>query len=394
MVISMFIVIFEKEKIKSVQKVFKKHLQSVQKVLKYSYKMSGEIKNTKNRRGGLGKMYQFNKDLIHVAVDSGKSSTKYAYLGQNGEIFADSIATLFKPVDLNEGFTGSADKIIIGDNAWQIGGMDGDIRFDEENSKLKENHEKLIYTAIARVLTQHLSLDLSKTINVSLSVNVPLEDFKDVNIKSKYVEAYLSKEDEQISLNINGKDVHFKIVKVSPFYESQGAIIRNQQLINKEDNLSRTYVIDCGSKNDTHIVFDNRPAPVQGKNAMGFAGINTSLRQFALKLSGEMNDRFTIVQVENFLAGNNELKGWTKEKLYNSFADIALELAMNIKNTTDALQISKHNTNVLFSGGASIILKEQLKSVYENAGYTVHFSQDARFDNCKGALIKGLKQHG
>lgn len=339
-------------------------------------------------------MYQFNKDLIHVAVDSGKSSTKYAYLGQNGEIFADSIATLFKSVDLDEGFSGSSDKVIIGDKAWLVGGLDGDIRFDEENSKLKENHEKLIYTAIARVLTQHLSLDLSKTINISLSVNVPLDDFKVPEVKQKYVDAYLSKENEEISLNINGKDVKFKIVKVSPFYESQGAIIRNQQLLNKEDNLSRTYVIDCGSKNDTHIMFDNRPAPVQGKNEMGVAGINTSLRRFASNLGKKMNDRFTIVQIENFLAGNNNLTGWSKEDLYKEFAPIALELVMNIKDTTDSLQISKHNTNVLFSGGASIILKDQLKSIYEGAGYTVHFSQDARFDNCKGALIKELKQHG
>ena len=363
-------------------------------MLKYIYKISGELKKYQiTARGGL-KMYQFNKDLIHVAVDSGKSSTKYAYLGHNGEIFADSIATLFKPVDLDEGFTGTTDKIIIGANAWLIGGLDGDIRFDEENSKLKENHEKLIYTAIARVLTNHLSLDLSEIINVSLSVNVPLEEFKNVAVKQKYVDTYLSKEGEIVELNINGKDVKFKIVNVSPFYESQGAIIRNQQLLNKEDNLSRTYVIDCGSKNDTHIVFDNRPAPVQNQNDMGIAGINTSLRKFASILSKKMNDRFTIVQVENFLAGNNILNGWTKEELYTEFAPIAIELAKSIKDTTDSLQVSKHNTQVLFSGGASIILKDQLKSLYEDAGYTVHFSQDARFDNCKGALIKGLKQHG
>ena len=353
--------------------------------------MSGEIKNTKNRRGGLGKMYQFNKDLIHVAVDSGKSSTKYAYLGKNGEIFADSIATLFVPISVDNAFNGTSDKIIIGENAWLIGGTDGDIRFAEENSKLSENHEKLIYTAIARVLTQHLDLELSGVVNVSVSVNVPLDDFKLKDVKAKYVEAYLNKE---IELNINGKDVKFKIVNVSPFYEGQGAIIRNQQLINKEDNLSRTYVIDCGSKNDTHILFDNRPAPIANKNDMGVAGINTSLRQFASILKKKMNDRFTVVQVENFLAGNNPLDGWTKEQLYKEFAPIAMELAMNIKDTTDSLQISKHNTNVLFSGGASIILKEQLETLYKNAGYKVFFSQDARFDNCKGALIKGLRQHG
>ena len=75
MVIPTFIEVFKKEKIKSVQKVFKKYLQSVQKVLKYSYKMSGEIKNTKNRWGGLEKIYQFNKDLIHISVDSGKGGS-------------------------------------------------------------------------------------------------------------------------------------------------------------------------------------------------------------------------------------------------------------------------------------------------------------------------------
>ena len=51
MIIPTFIYIFKKGKIKSVQKVFKKYLQSVQKVLKYSYKMSGKIKKTLRTAG-------------------------------------------------------------------------------------------------------------------------------------------------------------------------------------------------------------------------------------------------------------------------------------------------------------------------------------------------------
>ena len=47
-------------------------------------------------------------------------------------------------------------------------------------------------------------------------------------------------------------------------------------------------------------------------------------------------------------------------------------------------------TKVLFTGGSSIVLKKYLKEVFEANNYDVNFSVDARFDNCKGALIKAL----
>lgn len=393
MIIPTFIYIFKKEKIKSVQKVFKKYLQSVQKVLKYSYKMSGEKKNTKNRWGGLEKMYQFNKDLIHISVDSGKGGSKYAFLNQNSEISTDVIVTNVKEIPVDDEFQGSADKVIFhyedGDKAFAVGSDEDDLFSDNENTKLLEKHEVCIYTCIAKVLTQHLSLNLDNEINVSLTVNVPLAEFKLPQVKQQYLDTYRNK---TISLTINNRKVTFKIAKISVFYESQGAIIRNSQLINKEDELSYILVVDCGSRNDTHVLFNNKIAPVKGKNAMGRSGINNALRRLVEDLETEFEDDFTIPQVESALLGKSRFKCITREELLKKFEPHAVKLAEKIRAKSNACEVNKNITDVVFTGGASMVLRNQLEKAYQADGYTVYFSADARFDNARGALIKELSK--
>ncbi len=335
-------------------------------------------------------MYKFNKDLIHISVDSGKSAGKYAWLGQNGEIQHDVITTYLKEVALDDMFQGSADRVVYAheneDNkAYLIGGSDCDIIFERSDTKLELKHEIGIYTAISKVLTS-LDLDLSQTINIDLSINIPLEDFKDTETKNKYIEQYLNKE---VSLQLNNIPIKFKISKLSPFYESQGALIRNMQLIDRESSNCLVCVIDIGSKNDTQILC-NKLLPVPGKNVMTGNGINNSLRQLASKLYLEYKNKFTIPEVEQLLTNKTMPRGIVRERVEELFAPIALNLAKEIKVNTDQLELNTTNTKILFSGGSSIVLKEYLKSVY-SPEYDVHFSQDARFDNAIGALIKALE---
>ncbi len=190
--------------------------------------------------------YVFNPSMIFTSVDTGKSSSKYSWLDINGEIRSDVISTLVEPTEIDNEFRGSADKIIIEGKSWLVGGVDGDLIYDESNSKLDTKHEISIYTCIARILVNHLSLDLTKTINISLSINVPLEEYKNKAIKETYIEKYL---DKTIEIDFNGKHIQFKIIELDLFFESSGAIIRNYHLVNPEDSLSYTCVVDCGSKN-------------------------------------------------------------------------------------------------------------------------------------------------
>lgn len=334
-------------------------------------------------------MYLFNKDLIHVAVDSGKSGGKYAFLGQNNEIAADVISTIVKPIEATDQFIGSADRIVVEDNHYLVGGVEGDIVFDINDSKLEDKHELSIFTAVARVLANHLSLDLSNTINIDLSINVPLEDFKNAEIKPEYANRY--NVGREVKIILNGVEVNFKIANLRLFYESQGALIRNLHLVNREDSLSQIYVVDLGSKNDTQILFNNKLMPVPGKNNMTGNGINTTLRQLATSLERVTKNQFTIPQVEAILVGKTKVNGLDEAKIDELFAPHARELVQKILNQTDQFMLNKAFVQILFSGGSSIVLKKYLKEAYESAGYTIHFSTDARFDNAKGALIKALE---
>lgn len=334
--------------------------------------------------------YSFNPTLIFASVDTGKSSSKYSWLDVNGEIQSDVISTLVEPTEIDNEFRGSADKIILNNNSWLVGGVDGDLVYDESNSKLEPKHEISIYTCISRILVNHLSLDLSETLNISLSINVPLEEYKNKSVKEAYIENYLNK---TIEINFNGKNIKFKIIEVDLFFESSGAIIRNYHLVTPEDSLSYTCVVDCGSKNDTHTLFNHQTMPVPGKNRMAGNGINKSLRELAMELQGILGENtLTVPLIENLLVGKTKLNKLSEDTLKEKFSKIAVKLSQKIKSTTDALDLPKGQTKILFTGGSSIVLKDYLKELYEDAGYSVHFSSDARYDNSKGALIRSLNK--
>lgn len=359
-------------------------------------------------------MYQFNKDLIHISVDSGKGGTKYCYLNQKSELATDVIITKIESASPNEEIKGSCDDVILDlgndeTKRYFVGDREGNVVIDSDSTKLMEKHEICIYTAIARVLTQHLDLELTQEVEtekgkkmelithkISLTVNVPLHEFRDTLTKQKYVKKY---ENKEITLTINKNKVKFHIVNASVFYESQGAIIRNNQLINQNDEMHNVLVVDCGSRNDTHVLFNNKIVPVKGKNTVGRAGIHSELAKFASELSVRTGDDFTVGLIESVLVGKTTLKNITRDELIEQFAPYALDVAKDILRTTKTLQVSKNNTDILFTGGASVVLRKQLQEVYEldggddkKNGYSVYFSADPRFDNCKGALIKELSK--
>lgn len=335
-------------------------------------------------------MKQFNLETLYISMDSGKSAGKYAWLNRNEEIQADSFTTIVRETAIDSDLTGDADKVVLlidgEEKAFLVGGTNDDLAVDRSDSKLELKHEVSIYTAIARVITTHLQMDTTKTYDIDLSINVPLADFKQKETRESYQNKYLNNE---ITLNLNGVMVRFKISQLRLYFEGQGALIRNMHLINREATTSYTFIIDCGSKNDTQILF-NKLSPVPGKNSMTPNGINTTLRQLSTKLYDTCKTEFKIQEVEDILLNKTKLNGLTREQVEELFAPLARELALKIKNRTDQFALNTMTTKVLFTGGSSIVLKKYLKEVFEANNYDVTFSTDARFDNCKGALIKAL----
>lgn len=328
-------------------------------------------------------MFQFSSDKIFVSVDSGKSGNKFSWLNQEHQIESDVFATLSREVSDSEAtFAGDSNLLTTAEGKSYLVGGTGDYSLDNDHSKLGETHELCVLTSVAKVISEKLNLtDSKKTYNVVLSVNVPLEDFKNTT-KAEYSKLYET--GKVFKLKLNGKDVSFKIEALELFFESQGAIIRNQQLSQRE-----ILVYDIGGKNDTMVLYGTNGKPVSGQNDMEYNGLLTMLKHVADDLRKKYKTRFSIQTVEKMVLGTQgKVEGF--DTIFDQHATAWVKRfksqVMKLENVNTQL------TTILFTGGGSLALRKQLQKEFEEYK-DVQFSADGKFDNATGGLIKALNIH-
>ena len=330
-------------------------------------------------------LFQFNPNLIYVSCDSGKSGSKFSWLNSNHQIESDVFGTLSEPIKASDAtFQGGgvSNLLEVGNNKFLVGGT-GNYNLDNDHSKLGETHEHCVLTSIAKVISEKLNLPYveSQPYSVVLSVNVPLLDFKQKE-REEYVKLY--EPGKIFNIKLNGEPVSFKIEKLELFFESQGAILRNQQLIGKQ-----TLVYDIGGKNDTFVLYGRDGKPVTGRNKMAFNGLLKMLGQMGDDLREKYGTEFTIQQIEEMVLGKEE-KPEGFETIFNAHATKWVK-----RFKSEILKLDDVNTvltSILFTGGGSLALQKQLQqefSEYKN----VYFSNDAKYDNAHGGLIRALNIH-
>lgn len=327
-------------------------------------------------------MFQFNPEKIFISVDTGKSGSKFSWLNQNHQIESDVFATLSREVSDSEAtFAGDSNLLTTSDGKSFLVGGTGDYSLDNDHSKLSKTHELCVLTSVAKVISEKLSLNTSnETYNVVLSVNVPLEDFKNTT-KTEYSKLY--EVGKVVELKLNGNTVAFKIVALELFFESQGAIIRNQQLINTD-----VLVYDIGGKNDTMVLYKSgRPMP--GQNDMEYNGLLTMLKHVADDLRKRYKTRFSIQSVEQMVLGTQ-----TKVEGFDTIFDQhATEWVKRFKSQVMKLEsVNTQLTTILFTGGGSLALRKHIQKEFEEYK-DVQFSADGKYDNATGGLIKALNIH-
>ena len=309
------------------------------------------------------------KQIKYIAVDSGKSNTKYAWFDENKPSKKNISANNFKSVVVEavlDGVSATDNLLVYRGIAYDVGGAD-ERALESNNSKLTEDHKLFVYTAIAKVLQEMNLGDINETHHIDLSINVPLAEFK--SLKDEYIKEYRGKD---VTLELNNQEINFVIENVRLGYEGSGAIIRNV-----DDEAAQSHIVDIGGKNDTHILFQGFK-PVPGKNHMTNNGVLTLLQQIASDLS-ESHD-ITINEIEKVIEGNLP-KPMSFDEIFKRRAK---QHVVMIKNQVQKYKINPLFTTIIFSGGGSILLKDQLKKAFEE--YTTKFPADAQFDNCKGML--------
>lgn len=319
-------------------------------------------------------MFQFNPNLIFISVDSGKSGNKFSWLNQKHQIESDVFSTLAKEI-ANPTFAGDSDLLELNDKFYLIGGT-GEYALDNDHSKLSKTHELCVLNSIAKVLSEKLELPQQEdSYQVVLSVNVPLEDFK-TSTKNEYINLY---RDKVFTLKLNNKPISFKIIDLELFFEGQGAIIRNHQLTGKQ-----VLVYDIGGKNDTMLLFGVNGKPVAGKNDMNYDGLLVMLQHIADDLRRKYNTKFNIQEVEQMVLGVNKVEGFD-----TLFEQHATDWVKKFKSQVMKLGINTQLTTILFTGGGSIALNKQLTNEFSEYK-DVQFSNDGKYDNATGGLIKAL----
>lgn len=319
-------------------------------------------------------MFQFNSDLIFISVDSGKSGNKFSWLNPNHQIESDVFATLAKETT-DSTFSGDSDLLEIDGKFYLIGGT-GEYALDNDHSKLSKTHELCVLNSVAKVVSEKLNLSKQEeSYNVVLTINVPLQDFKSAT-KNEYIELY---QDKEFNVKLNGKDVSFKIAGLELFFEGQGAIIRNHQLSGKQ-----VLVYDIGGKNDTMLLFGSNGKPIAGKNDMNFDGLLVMLQHIADDLRRKYNTKFSIQDVEEMVLGRNKVEGF--DDLFDQHAS---EWVKKFKSQVMKLGVNTQLVTVLFTGGGSLALNKQLKEEFKEYK-DVQFSNDGKYDNATGGLIKAL----
>jgi len=311
-----------------------------------------------------------NKEMIYIAVDSGKSHTKVAWYERNNpknlmmtDVFRTT-ATSIKPSDFF-----NAGTVIKYDGCYYDVGQN-EVKLSSENSKLTIVHELCVYTGIATALID-LDMNPKETHFVKLAINVPLHDFK--TNKEKYIDQYKNK---VVKLIFNKKPVHFIIHSVDLYYEGSGAIINN----NATDE-GDYYVIDIGGRNDTHILFSNL-RPVKNRNTMTNNGVLPLLQLVANELSAGGYD-YDIVDVEKIVKGAKP-----KPKGFDDiFSRYAKSHVGRIRNQLQTFKLIPDYVTLIISGGGSLILKPFLETEFSSEFKTI-FAKSGQFDNVYGGLIK------
>ena len=318
-----------------------------------------------------------NTDLIPIAVDTGMAHTKYCVI-KNGQFEAESFATITEEIN---GTDENSDGIRIEmGGRYYVVGANGVYEQTERDTKLEDKHYLATYTAIAKSL-EKLEVLPNQLYRIALSINIPVTEFKNKNIKDQYVQKYLNK---QVHLTLNETHVFsFVIAEVTPFFESQGYLLRNlDKYADTPDQIKQVYVVDLGGRSDSHAYFRSLK-PQSDYCVTGRRSVISMLENIAMELGGF----YTAKDVEDIARGRLTPKPENFDEVFDKYARAYMQ---QIKNHLIIKQVNLKMTDLVFTGGGSGLLAKQIHEFFATTAKSLAISNDGQFDNCKGALKRAV----
>lgn len=319
-----------------------------------------------------------------IAVDSGKSYTKAAMK----EEAIQKIKFQTKVEEVNDNgaeITPGSFSVAFGGTSYIVGNMLDESKMDYNLSKQSEAHQLCIYLAIAQLLQKSKrNTVLSKIV---LAVNIPISLYKNEKLKLEYGE-FIRNNGETINIIVNNKPFLFRIENLYLLPEGVGPIYGNLNHYRQK----RILIFDIGSLNVNIQEFNNL-IPLYDRMLTADLGVNILRSKIADKLSTRYGIAIADADVEaiyrdKFLIINGVMMEDSKQIIEQLMDNHVKE----IFNFARSRKVSFANTEVIFVGGGSLLLKGHLIKEYPAAA---NISDDAQMLNVLSFLtVLEAKQHG
>ncbi|MBO2945627.1 ParM/StbA family protein [Paenibacillus sp. F411] len=318
-----------------------------------------------------------------IAVDSGKSTTKA--IMREGIMQRVKFQTKVEEVNnLGAELTPGSFSVKFDKQNYLVGNMLDESKMDFNLSKKTDSHRICIYLAIAQLLMRSKqNIVLSK---ISLAVNIPISLYKNEKQKTEFSD-FIGNNGETINIIVNNKPFLFRIDKIHLFPEGIGPIYSNLNLYRGK----RVLIFDVGSLNVNIQEFNNL-IPIYDKMLTADLGVNILRSKIADKLSTEYGMTVTDEDVEavyrdKYLILNGEKMEESKQIVDQTLTNHVKE----VFNFARSRKVSFSNTEVIFVGGGSLLLKDYISAEYSAAV----IPQDPQLANVLSFLtILEAKNHG
>lgn len=294
-----------------------------------------------------------------IAVDSGKSTTKA--IMREGTIQKVKFQTKVEEINnLGAELTPGSFSVEFGNKNYLVGNMLDESNMDFNLSKKSNTHRICIYLAIAQLLMRSKqNIVLSK---ISLAVNIPISLYKNEKQKTEFSD-FIRNNGETINIIVNNKPFLFRIDNIHLLPEGIGPIYSNLNLYRGK----RVLIFDVGSLNVNIQEFNNL-IPMYDKMLTADLGVNILRSKIADKLSTEYGITVTGEDVEavyrdRYLILNGEKMEESKQTVDQMLANHVKE----VFNFARSRKVSFSNTEVIFVGGGSLLLKDYIGAEYSAA---------------------------
>ncbi|WP_026673976.1 ParM/StbA family protein [Alkalihalobacterium bogoriense] len=319
-----------------------------------------------------------------IAVDSGKSYTKYAFRNEVNVIEKGRFRTKVAEIDGSiADLTAKTDIVVYNQKKFAVGDLLSEENTNYDLTKQTEEHRLSIYLAITKVLQKVKSP--TALANIHLAINTPLSLFKNEKLKQEYSQ-FIQQKGNVIGIEVNNRPYSFRIASIYVLPEAIGPTYSNP----KDFKGRRILVCDFGSLNVSFLEINNL-IPVYDNLTTSTLGINILRSKISESLTTNYGIAFNDDDIEQILKDKYVVIDGKKQEGSNALIEQLIEEHIKkIINYAKSRKISFSNKEIILVGGGSILLKKYLISHFPNA----IILNDSQFANVLSFLsILEAKQH-